>query len=132
MGGNFTLSNAFITGNVRVQGWSRFSMSPDSSSFGDLTIEDAAGVSGTPLCGITVSGSVSVLDNGIPIEVGSPQATCREKFIAGDLAIRNNSDQIDVYKNFISGARGLSCTDNNSIAGAANFAVLKEGQCAGF
>jgi hypothetical protein len=107
-------------------------MSPDSAIFGDLTIEDVAGVSHTTLCGISVSGNVSVLDNGIPIEVGSPQASCAENFLAGNLAINNNSDPIDVYKNLISGALGLSCTNNNSIAGAANFAVLKEGQCAAF
>jgi Putative Ig domain len=132
IGGNFTLSHALVTGNVQVQGWSQFSMSPDSAIFGDLTIEDVAGVSHTTLCGISVSGNVSVLDNGIPIEVGSPQASCAENFLAGNLAINNNSDPIDVYKNLISGALGLSCTNNNSIAGAANFAVLKEGQCAAF
>lgn len=42
IGGNFTLSNALVTGNVRVQGWSQLSMSPDSAIFGDLAIQDVA------------------------------------------------------------------------------------------
>ena len=129
IGGDFVLSHAKVTGNVEIQGWSEFSISSDSEIDGNLTIQDLT-LNFSGLCASRVAGNVLVLNNAIPIEIGSPQSSCPGNIIGGNLAIRHNWDSIDVYNNQI--ARTLSCAGNLSIAGGSNPAQAKEGQCISF
>jgi Putative Ig domain len=130
IGGDLVLSRARVTGNVQIQGWSEFSIDSGSEIGGDLTAQDLTLNFGNGLCASRVAGNVSVLDNAIPIEIGSPQSSCPGNIIGGNLAITNNWDSIDVYNNQI--ARTLSCSGNLSIAGGNNPAQVRQGQCISF
>jgi hypothetical protein len=130
IGGDFTLSHAKVTGNVRIQGWSEFSITAGSEIGGNLTIEDSTGVSGSPLCATRVAGDLLVSDNNIPIEIGLPQVFCPANALGGNAVITNNTGSIRVYANHI--VKTLSCMGNVSIAGGGNLADKKEGQCAAF
>ena len=124
LGGDFTLSHAKVTGNVRIQGWSQFSISAGSEIVGGLTIEDVSSVSSNKLCATMVAGDLLVSDNAIPIEIGSLQASCPGNSFGRNVVIRNNGDPIQIYNNEI--ARTLRCTDNLSLAGGNNSAEDKE------
>jgi len=132
IGGDFTLSHAKVTGNVRVQGWSEFSITAGSEIDGNLTIENASSVALlNPLCASMVAGDLLVSDNDIPIEIGSSQASCPGNIFGHNVVIKNNTDAIQVYDNQIT--NDLTCFDNISIAGGGNSARGdKEGQCVPF
>jgi hypothetical protein len=128
--GDFALSHAIVTGNVRIQGSSAFYIGPGSEIHGDLTITGvSSGVSYNPLCGTRV-GNLLVSTNAIPIEIGANQASCRANIFGRDVVIKDNTGPIQVYTNHI--VKTLSCTGNVSIAGGGNLADKKEGQCAAF
>jgi cytoskeletal protein CcmA (bactofilin family) len=131
IGGDFTLSHAKVTGNVRIQGWSEFSITAGSEIDGSLTIENTSSAAlRNPLCASRVAGNLLVSDNDIPIEIGSPQASCPGNISGRNVVIKNNADSIEVYDNQIT--KDLRCFDNISLAGGGNSARDKEGQCVPF
>jgi len=131
LGGDFTLSQAKVTGYVVIQGPTEFSISAGSEIGGALFIQDlSTTVSHNLLCGTTVRDNLVVHANAVPIEIGSAQASCPGNFIEPDVRISNNTGPIRVYNNRI--VKTLSCYNNLSIAGRGNSAGVKEGQCRSF
>ena len=77
LGGNFTLSHANVTGKVAITGSSEFSIGAGSEIGGVLSINNLSSeVSGNALCGSRVTDNLLVYDNAVPIDIGSPQASC--------------------------------------------------------
>ena len=131
LGGNFILSHANVTGKVQITGSSEFSISAGSEIGGVLSINNLSSeVSANALCGSRVTDNLLVYDNAVPIDIGSPQASCPGNVGGHWAVIRNNTGPIRVYNNNI--AKMLTCSGNLSIAGRGNSAGVKEGQCSGF
>ena len=131
IGGELTLSKAKVTGNVRIQGSSAFSISPGSEINGDLTIEDVdLGMPRNALCSTRVGNDLFISNNVIPIVIGSPQTSCPGNVVGRNLVIKDNTDSIEVFDNQIT--RDLTCLRNILIAGGGNSAETKELQCVSF
>lgn len=132
MGGTLNLVNASVSGNVAVQGASAFSISPRTTIGKNLSIDNvASGAATNQVCGTTVSGSMEVNNNAVPVQIGSfyPDA-CPGNAVKINMNVLNNIGATAVYNNSIT--KILSCSANVSIAGQGNTAVSKQGQCAGF
>jgi hypothetical protein len=130
IGGDFTLSNAVVTGHVEIQGFSQLTMGPKSTINGHLSIKNVTGEAPSEICGSVVEGGLFVEDNAIPIDIGSSDGSCAGNVVGGVLLIKGNAAQIDVFGNHIVGQ--LLCQNGPLIDGAGNSAQTKTGNCVGF
>jgi Putative Ig domain len=130
IGGDFTLSNAVVTGQVDIQGFSQLTIGPKSTINGHLGIINVTGEAPSKICGSVVEGGLFVEDNAIPIDIGSSDGSCAGNVIGGALVIQGNAAQINVFGNQIVGH--LLCQNGPLIDGGGNTAHAKTGNCVGF
>jgi hypothetical protein len=131
-GGNLDLTNANVSGNLAVQGSTGFSLGPDATISGNLSIQNiASGVTMNQICGTRVAGNVKVSANATPLEIGSSaDVSCPGNSFGQNVSVTNNTAATGFYNNTI--RKNLSCSSNTSITGAGDTAATKNGQCATF
>lgn len=130
-GGNLSIANTNVSGNISIQGASAFSIDQGTTVGGNLLIQSvASGAKSSQICETKVNGNLQVTSNAILISIGSPQNYCYGNTVAGNLSIQGNTAAIEVYDNKIQ--KNLSCSANASITGAGDSGSKLTGQCAAF
>jgi hypothetical protein len=129
-GGNLSLTNTTVTGNVQIQGGGTFSLA-SSAIDGDLQIQNIpAGSAQDQICGTNVKGNLTFHNNGTAVAIGTTAASCPGDTIGNDLQINNNTAAVQVFDDTAGG--NLQCGSNSSITGSGDTAKSLQGQCAGF
>jgi len=131
IGGNLSIANTSVSGNITIQGASAFSFEEGTTVGGNLLIQSvASGTKSSQICETKVNGNLQVNSNAVPISIGFPQNYCYGNNVAGSLSIQGNTAPIAVYDNKIQ--KKLSCSANVSITGAGDSGSKLTGQCAAF
>jgi len=131
IGGNLSIANTSVSGNITIQGASAFSIEEGTTVGGNLLVQSvASGTKSSQICETKVNGNLQVTSNAIPISIGFPQSYCYGNNVAGNLSIQGNTAPIVVYDNKIQ--KNLSCSANVSITGAGDSGSKLTGQCAAF
>jgi hypothetical protein len=106
-GGNLTVINSNVNGNVQINGASTFMISPGTSISNNLQIQRIPG--GTALnevCGTTVKGNLQFQNNGTALLIGTsgpPSPTCPPDMVNGDVQIQTNSAPITMIGDTFNG-----------------------------
>jgi hypothetical protein len=130
-GGQLSLTNTSVTGNMAIQGSAGFSIGAGTSIAGNLAIENvASGSMANQLCGAKVDGNLRISGNAIPVEIGSTSSACMGNSFGDNVTLDTNTGPVRVYNNAIQ--KNLSCTGNSTITGSGNSAAKKTGQCTAF
>jgi hypothetical protein len=130
-GGQLSLTNTSVTGNMAIQGSTGFSIGAGVSISGNLTIQNtASGSTANQICGAKVGGNLLVSGNAIPVEIGSTSIACMGNSFGSNVTLDSNTGAVQVYNNAIQ--KSLSCSGNSTITGSGNSAGKKTGQCAAF
>jgi len=129
-GGNLTLTNATILGNVEIQGGT-YSLGPTLKVASKVEVQNLpSGTAQNTVCGVNVFGSLYFNGNGSPVQIGSSAGSCPGNSIGGDLEVNSNTAAVQVFNNTVRDV--LSCSSNTSLTGAGNSARSKVGQCSTF
>lgn len=130
-GGNLTLTNATVLGNVEIWGGT-YSLGPTLTVASKLEVENTpSGSTQNAVCGVNVFGSLYFDGNASPVEIGSSSGSCAGNTIGGDLEVNSNSAAVQVFNNSVRDY--LTCSGNtSSITGGGNTARSKQGQCSSF
>lgn len=130
-GGNLTLTNATVLGNVEIWGGT-YTLGPSLNIFSKLEIENTpSSTTQNTVCGASIFGSLYFDGNASPVEIGSTSGSCPGNSIGGDLEVNSNSAAVQVFNNTIHD--DLTCSSNTStITGGGNKATAKTGQCSTF
>ena len=151
-GGNLTLVQSTVGGNVQISGASVFTIGPGSAIGGNLQIQNLPGSSAqSQVCGTSVQNDFTFQNSGSPVLIGAAApASCAGNSIGGNLTVQNNSAATTVDGNTVTGnltdqgntaptqvfgnvvTHNLKCQSNSSITGGGNTAGQKQGQCAAF
>lgn len=129
-GGNLTLTNATVLGNIEVQGGT-YSLGPSLTIASKLEVQNvSSGSAQNAICGANVYGSVYFNSNASPVQIGSSAGSCPGNSIGGDLEINSNTAAVQVFNNTVRDS--LTCSGDSSITGGGNSAKRKQGQCSSF
>jgi YVTN family beta-propeller protein len=130
LGGSVIAYRGAIGNNLQISGASTFTL--NSVSIGNnLDIEGIPpGSSQNQICSVRVDNNLTVQNNGVAVTIGSGTSSCPGNTVGNNLAVNNNSAPIAVFRNIVKAI--LGCSGNSSIAGGANAAKSKQGQCAHF
>ena len=150
LGGNLALTHATVGGSIGIIGGSYF-IGPSTNIKGDVAILGTSGSAQlNQVCGVSIAGSLSFLDNASPVVIGSGSQSCPGSTIGSNLVVdfnsattaiynntvggslldQGNSQPTQVFNNHISGS--LNCQNDTAITGGGNTATKKLGQCATF
>jgi hypothetical protein len=129
-GGNLTLVDASVGGNVQITGSGAFAIGPGTTIGNNLIIQDIPSNSAlNRICGTIVNGNLQFHNNAAAVDIGA--TGCAGNSIGGNLQIQNNSAAINVFGNVI--GKSLQCDGNTPApAGSNNLAKTKKGQCSSF
>lgn len=150
-GGNLTLIQSTIGGNLQIAGAGTFTIGPASTINGNLQIQNLPSSPATnQVCGTTVHGNLQFSNNATAVLLGAPSSLCPGNTIGGNLQVQNNSASALVDNNTIDGnlqvqnntastavfndsAKGnLQCSGDSAITGGGDTAAQKQGQCSAF
>lgn len=120
-GGDLTLANATIGGNVASHGGT-FSIGPFTTIGGNLEILNIPESASTDeVCNTSVKGNLKLQGIGASIHIGSSAPTCAGNAIGGNLHGQNNTGTTKIYGNSVTGnlhvQNSTSVTDiyNNNV-----------------
>jgi hypothetical protein len=103
-GGNLSLTNTIVTGNVQLQGGGTFSIGPSATVNGNLQIQNIpAGAAQNQVCDTEIKGNLQFQNNGTAVDIGSASSTCTGNGIGGDLQVQNNSAAVTAIGNTVGG-----------------------------
>jgi len=131
-GGNLSLTNTVVNGNVQAQNGGSFSIGPSATINGNLQAHNLpAGGAGNQVCDSVITGNLQYQNSGTPIEIGSGSPTCTGNTIGGNIQFHNNSAQGLISDNTIN--TNLQCQNNtppaSGIAGSNTVGGQKLGEC---
>jgi hypothetical protein len=102
-GGNLTLTNATVGGNVLLHGGT-FSIGPFTTIGGNLEILNIPESTSTnEVCTTHVKGNMRLQDIGTSIQIGSTAPTCGGNAIGGNLRAQDNTGSTGIYGNSVAG-----------------------------
>jgi uncharacterized repeat protein (TIGR03803 family) len=129
-GGNLTLTNATVLGNVEIQGGT-YSIGPSLTIASKLEVQNVpSGSAQNTVCGVNVFGSLYFNGNASPAQIGSSAGSCPGNTIGGDLEVNSNTALVQLFNNSV--RDNLICGSDSSITGGGNTARTKSGQCSSF
>jgi len=133
-GGNLSLTNTEVGGDVQLHGGGTFSIGPSATINGNLQVQNVpAGAGQDEICDSHITGDVQFHNSETPAEIGSASPTCTGNIIGGNLQVQNNSGAVTVSDNSIGG--NLHCQNDTppvtGIAGSNAVGGQKQGECAG-
>ncbi len=133
-GGNLSLTNTVVNGNVQLQNGGSFSIGPSATINGNLQAHNLpAGGAGNQICDSLITGNLQYQNSGTPVEIGSGSPTCTGNAIGGNLQFHNNDAQGLISYNSING--NLQCQNDtppaSGIAGSNTVGGNTLGECAG-
>jgi hypothetical protein len=143
-GGNFTLFQSQVSGNVDVNGDATFSIGPGSTISGNLQIQNLPnGSDQNQICGSTVGGNLQFQNNGTTVLIGAnPPSQCTANTVGGNLQVQNNWAVTAVVGNAVSGnlidqnnagptqvfnnavVGNLICQNDTAIQGGGNVVII--------
>jgi hypothetical protein len=149
-GGNLTLLQSTVGGNVQITGASTFTIGPGASVGGDLQIQNLpASTAQNQICATSVNGNLQFQNSGTALLIGA-SSSCAGNTVANDLTVQNNTAATTITGNTVHGnlvdqnntaqsqvfnnivGNNLQCQNNTFIGGGGNTAKSKQGQCANF
>lgn len=133
-GGNLSLTNTVVNGNVQAQNGGSFSIGPSATINGNLQAHNLpAGGAGNQVCDSHITGNLQYQNSETPIEIGSGSPTCTGNTIGGNIQFHNNSAQGLISDNSING--NLQCQNDtpaaSGIADSNTVVGQKQGECEG-
>jgi hypothetical protein len=104
-GGDLTLSDSDVNGNVQVIGLSTFNIGPGSTIGGNLQIQNLLfNPDQDQICGAVVAGNLLLQNSGTAVLIGSPSAPwCTGNIIGGNLDVHNNWAAVTMSGNTVTG-----------------------------
>jgi hypothetical protein len=150
-GGNLSMSSGSSVGSdLQISGGGTFSIGPQVTIGGNLTIQSLPAIAGTTnqVCGASVKGSLVLQNSGTAVQIGS--SGCAGNIVGGNLQVHNNTAATTIDNNTVGGnltdqnntgatqvfsnsiTHSLQCGGNTAITGGGNTAGSKQGQCLSF
>jgi hypothetical protein len=131
-GGNLSLTNVIVSGNVQLQNGGSFSVGPSATIDGNLQAHNLpAGGAGNQVCDSRITGNLQYQNSATPVEVGSGSPTCTGNTIGGDLQFHNNTADTTASGNSING--NLQCQNDTppttGIPESNTVGGNKQGEC---
>ena len=131
-GGNLSLTNTSVNGNVLAQNGGSFSIGPSVTIDGNLQAHNLpAGGAGNQVCDSVITGNLQYQNSGTPIEIGSGSPTCTGNAIGGNVQFHNNNGQGLISNNTINS--NLQCQNDtppaSGIPGSNTVGGQKQGEC---
>jgi hypothetical protein len=120
-GGNLTLTNVTVAGNVQATGGTRY-FGPSTIISGNLLVQNVPSAAAQDsVCGLKLQGNLQFQNNGIALLYGSP--SCLGNSIGGNVQISKNSAATQLYGTTVTGNLDVSYNsaavqlNNNTVTG---------------
>ncbi|MGH9594654.1 MAG: hypothetical protein ACRD5L_16305, partial [Bryobacteraceae bacterium] len=114
-GGNLTLIQSVVGGNLQIGGASTFNVGPISTINGNFQIQGLpSGAGQNQVCGTAVHGNLQFQNNRTAFLLGSGISACPGNTIGGNLQIQGNSAALQIENNTING--NLQIQSNSAAA----------------